>query len=144
MYKRIYLIYLHTDYLSDDDFSYMINKWDTESIQYKLHSKKNCTKYKNSHVKWSSEFGLWLSCRWLLARVKKFVLGLGPPNPWNLVRDCLRSHLFDPRMILYSNVMIHIQIKQCQLWKLAKDGPELQGKHLIDLQKAAEDRGDSS
>jgi hypothetical protein len=40
VYERIYFIYLHTDYLSDDDFSYMINKWDTELIQYKLHSEK--------------------------------------------------------------------------------------------------------
>jgi hypothetical protein len=46
-------------------------------------------------------------------------------------------------MILYSDVMIHIQITQRQLWKLAKDGPELWRKHLLDLQKAAEDSGDS-
>ncbi len=87
MYGRIYFIYSHTDYLSDDDFSYMINKWDTELIQYKLHLEKNCTKYKNSHIKWSPEVGLWLSHRWLLVRIRKFVLGLGPPNPQKLVRD---------------------------------------------------------
>ncbi len=40
--------------------------------------------------------------------------------------------------------MIHIQITQRQLWKLAKDGPELRQKHLLDLQKAAEDSGDST
>jgi hypothetical protein len=44
MYKRIYFIYLHTNYLSNDNFSYTINKWDTELIQYKFHSEKNCTK----------------------------------------------------------------------------------------------------
>jgi hypothetical protein len=115
MYERMYFIYLHTDYLSDDDFSYMINKWDTELIQYKLHSDNNCTKYKNSHIEWSPKVGLWLSRQWLLARIRKFVLGLGPPNPQNLVRDCHRSHLFDPRIISYSNMMIHIQITQCQL-----------------------------
>jgi hypothetical protein len=58
MYERIYFIYLHTNYLSDDDFSYMINKWDTKLIQYKLHLEKNCIKYKNSHIKWSPEIGL--------------------------------------------------------------------------------------
>jgi hypothetical protein len=77
----------------------MINKWDTELIQYKLHLEKICTKYKNSHIKWSPEVGLWLFRRWLLAHVRKFVLGLGIPDPQNLVRDCLRSHLFDTRMI---------------------------------------------
>ena len=60
------------------------------------------------------------------------------------MRDCLRSHLFDPRMISYSNVMIHIQITQQQLWTLAKDGPDLRRKHLLELHKAAEDRGDST
>ncbi len=108
-------IYLHTNYLPDDNFSYMINKWDTKLIQFKLHSEMNCTRYKTCHIEWSPEVGFWLSRRWLLARVRKFVLGLGPPNPWNLVRDCLCSHLFDPWMILYSNVMIHIQITQRQL-----------------------------
>jgi hypothetical protein len=144
MYKRIHFIYLHTNYLPDDDFSYMINKWDTKLIQFKLHSEINCTKYKTCHIEWSPEVGFWLSRQWLLARVRKFVLGLGPPNPRNLVRDCLRSHLFDPRMILYSNVMIHIQITQQQLWTLAKDGPDLRRKHLLELHKAAEDREDST
>ncbi len=40
MYKRIYFIYLYTNYLSDDDFSYRVNKWDTKLIQYKLLGKR--------------------------------------------------------------------------------------------------------
>ena len=125
MYERIYFIYSHIEHLSEDDFSYLMNKWDTKLIQFKLHSEKECTKYKSNQIEWSPEVGFWLSRRWLLVRVKKFVLGLGPPDSRNLVQDCLRSHLFDPRMISHSEVMIHIQITQRQLWKLAKDGPEL-------------------
>ncbi len=63
MYKRIHFIYSHTDYLPDDDFSYMINKWDTELIQFKLHSETNCIKYKTCHIEWSPEVGFWLSHR---------------------------------------------------------------------------------
>ena len=144
MYERIYFIYSHIEHLSEDDFSYLMNKWDTELIQFKLHSEKECTKYKSNQIEWSPEVGFWLSRRWLLVRVKKFVLGLGPPDSQNLVRDCLRSHLFDPRMISHSEVMIHIQITQRQLWKLAKDGPELRRKHLLDLQKAADVKGDTT
>ncbi len=38
--------------------------------------------------------------------------------------------------------MIHIQITQHQLSWLAKDAPTLRKKHLLDLQKAAEEKGD--
>ncbi len=47
-------------------------------------------------------------------------------------------------MISHSEVMIHIQITQRQLWKLAKDGPELRRQHLLDLQKAAGVKGDTT
>ena len=38
--------------------------------------------------------------------------------------------------------MIHIHITQHQLWRLAKDAPALRRRHLLDLQKAADDKGD--
>jgi hypothetical protein len=38
--------------------------------------------------------------------------------------------------------MIHIQITQHQLSRLAKDAPTLRQKDLLDLQKAAEEKGD--
>jgi hypothetical protein len=38
--------------------------------------------------------------------------------------------------------MIHIQITQHQLLQLAKDAPTLRQTHLLDLQKAAEEKGD--
>jgi hypothetical protein len=38
--------------------------------------------------------------------------------------------------------MIHIQITQHQLSRLAKDAPTLCQKHLLDLQKVAEEKGD--
>jgi hypothetical protein len=40
--------------------------------------------------------------------------------------------------------MIHIQITQHQLSRLAKDAPTLRQKHLLNLQKAAEEKGDSA
>jgi hypothetical protein len=70
----------------------------------------------------------------------KFVLGQGPPDPCNLIQDCLRSHLFDPRLISHSEVMIHIHITQHQLSRLAKDAPTLHRKRLLDLQKAADEK----
>jgi hypothetical protein len=144
MYERIYFIFSHVDFLSDKDFTYLMNNWDSELTQYKLHSESSCTIFKSCDTEWSPEIGLWLSQRWLLARVQRFVLGQGPPDPCNLIQDCLRSHLFDPRLISHSEVMIHIHITQHQLWWLAKDAPTLHQKHLLDLQKAADKKGDSA
>jgi hypothetical protein len=95
MYERIYFIYSHVEYISKEDFAYLMNNWDSELTQYKLHLELNCTKFKSCDIEWSPEIGFWLSQRWLLARVQKFVLGQGPPDPCNLIRNCLRSHLFD-------------------------------------------------
>jgi hypothetical protein len=71
-------------------------------------------------------------------------MGLGPPNPCNLIRDYLRLHLFDPRCVSYSDVMIHTKIAHQKLMELSNDAPALQRQHLLDLQKAAEERGDST
>jgi DNA-binding Xre family transcriptional regulator len=61
-----------------------------------------------------------------------------------LIRDCLRSHLFDPRTVSYSNVMIQIEITHKKLSELAKDAPTLRCQHLLDLCKAVDDRGDTA
>jgi hypothetical protein len=138
------LNYSNIDSFSDEEFLYLMNNWYKELVQFKLHSEVNCTKFKTCHIDWSPEVGFWLSRRWLLARVKVYVMGLGPPNPCNLIRDCLRLHLFDPRCVSYSNVMIHTKIVHHKLLELAKDAPALRCQHLLDLQKAADERGDST
>jgi hypothetical protein len=40
--------------------------------------------------------------------------------------------------------MIQTKIMHHKLLELAKDGPALRCQHLLDLQKAADDRGDST
>ncbi len=67
MYQRIYSIYSHIDEFSDDNFLYLMNKWDSKLISFKLHSEVNCTKFKMCHIEWSPEVGFWLLHRWLLA-----------------------------------------------------------------------------
>jgi hypothetical protein len=65
-----------------------MNNWDRELVQFMLHLEVKYNKFKTYHIEWSPEVGLWLSWQWLLARVKVFVIGLGSPNPQNLIRDC--------------------------------------------------------
>jgi hypothetical protein len=117
-----------------------MNNWDKELVQFKLQSKVNCTKFKMCHMKWSPEVGFWLSWHWLLARVKVYVMGLGPPNPCNLIRGCLRLHLFDPRCVSHSEMMIQTKIAHHDFLELATDAPALHCQHLPDLQKTADNR----
>ncbi len=142
IYQRLYFIYSHIDCFSDDNFLYLMNNWDSELVQFKLHSEVECTKFKTCHIEWSPEVGFWLSWRWLLARVKVFVMGLGPPDPCDLIRDCLCAHICNPRYISHSEVMIQIKVVHRRLSELAKDAPALRRQHLLDLKKAANDRGD--
>jgi len=144
MHQRIYFTYSNIDSFLDADFMNMMNDWDRELVQFKLHSKGNATKFKSCQIEWSLEVGFWLARRWLLARVKTYIIGLETPDPRNLIRNCLRSHLFDPRTVSYSNVMIHIEITHRKLSELAKDAPTLRRQHLLDLRKAAYDRGDTA
>jgi hypothetical protein len=87
MYQKIYFIYTNLDSFSDEDFLYLMNNWHKELVQFKLQSKVNCTKFKTCHIEWSPEVGFWLSRPWLLACVKVYVMGLGPPGPCKLIRD---------------------------------------------------------
>jgi hypothetical protein len=120
-----------------------MNNWDRELIQFKLHLEVECTKFKSCHIEWSPEVGFWLSRRWLLAWVKVFVMGLGPADPRNLIRDYFCAHLCNPRYISHSHVMIQIKVAHRRLSELAKDASALHCQHLLDLQKAADEQGDS-
>ena len=122
----------------------MMNNWDRELMQFKLHSEINCTKFKSFQIEWSPKVGFWLVRCWVLVRVKMYVTGLGTPDPHNLIPDCLRSHLFDPRSVSHSNAMIQIEITHKKLSALAKDAPTLRRQHLLNLCKAADDRGDAA
>jgi hypothetical protein len=143
MYQRIYFIYSHIDCFSNGNFLYLMNNWDHELVHFKLHLKVKCKKIKMCHIEWSPAVGFWLSQRWLLAQVMVFVMGLGPADPRNLIRECFRAHLCNPRYISHSHVMIQIEVAHRRLSELAKDTPALRCQHLIDLQKAADDQGDS-
>ncbi len=50
--------------------------------------------------------------------------------------------MFDPRHVSHSDVHIQIEIAHHKLSELAKDAPALRRQHLLDIRKAAEDRGD--
>ncbi len=87
MYQRIYFIYFNIVIFPDEEFLFMMNNWDKELVQFKLHCKANCTKFKSRHIQWSLEVGFWLARHWLLVHVKMYLTGIGTPDPCNLIRD---------------------------------------------------------
>jgi hypothetical protein len=141
MYQRIYFIYSNLHSFLDKESFFMMNNWDKELVQIKLHFEVNCTKFKTCHIEWSPEVGFWLAWCWLLVCVKMYLAGIGTPDPCNLIRDCMRSRLFDPRRVSHSDVMIQIEIAHQKLSELAKDAPALCRQHLLGLRKDADDRG---
>jgi hypothetical protein len=38
---------------SDEEFLYLMNNWDKELVQFKLHLEVNCTKFKMCHIELS-------------------------------------------------------------------------------------------
>ncbi len=57
MYQRIYFIYSNLDSFSNDNLLHLMNNWDSELVQFKLHSETNCTKFKLWQIKWSTKVG---------------------------------------------------------------------------------------
>jgi hypothetical protein len=96
MFQRMDTIYCLTDYLTTEDFSLLMNSWDDELMQYMLHSEVHVSKFMMGHIEWSPTIGIWLSRRWLLHRVRRWILGQGSPDPRNMIRDCLKLNIPDP------------------------------------------------
>jgi hypothetical protein len=97
MFQWMDTIYRLTDYLTTEDFSLLMNSWDDKLMQYRLHSEVHVSKFMMGHIEWSPTIGIWLSRQWLLHRVRRWMLGQGSPDPRNMIKDCLKLNISDPR-----------------------------------------------
>jgi hypothetical protein len=89
MAKKLLQIRQSSDILSDSDFILLMNKWDKEFEHYMKAAEKRCRSFHQSHIAWSPKVGIWLSRRWLLDRVQKYLDGK-IKDPRNLFRDCAK------------------------------------------------------
>ena len=138
MFHRMDEILRLTDYLDEDDFTSLITNLDTEFTEFMLHSENEVSKFMMGHIEWSPKIGIWLSRRWLLKRVQKWMQGAGPPDPRNMFRDCYRMNIPDPRTSTYEAICAQILITNSELARLSKDAPALRQQHLKDLIEEAE------
>ncbi len=144
MFQWMDTIYRLTDYLTTEDFSLLMNSWDDELMQYILHSEVHVSKFMIGHIEWSPTIGIWLSRQWLLHRVRRWMLGQGSPDPRNMIRDCLKLNIPDPRTLTYGTICTQIMVCNLEVKKLSKDVPALRRQHLLDMISSAEDNGDSN
>ena len=142
LYEKILELYKNCDDLSDDDFLMLMDKWDDELTEFMHSAEENCHKYKMCHIEWSPEVGIWLSRRWLLFRVHRFLDGL-IKDPRNLFRDCAKAEITDPRCITRLEVDLEIHICNKKLKEYAPQAAEMRRKHLKEcLQKARDSEDD--
>jgi len=132
-----------TDYLDRDDFEMIMNALDIEFTQLMLHSENEVSKFMMGHIEWSPIIGIWLSRRWLLKRVQHWMMGNGTPDPRNLIRDCYKFNIPDPRTASYETICIHFEITNAEISRLAKDAPALRREHLLGLIEDAEEKSDT-
>ncbi len=125
MFQRMDTIYRLTDYLTTEDFSLLMNSWDNELMQYMLHSKVHISKFMIRLIEWSPTIGIWFSRQWLLHRVRRWMLGQGSPNPRNMIRDCLKMNIVDPRTSTYGTICAQIMVCDLEVKKSSKDAPAL-------------------
>jgi hypothetical protein len=136
------MIIHHTDYLTTHDFLILMDSWNNKLMQFMLHSETICSKFMMAHIEWSPTVSLWLSRRWLLHRVRSWMLGNGIPDPRNMIKDCYRLNLPDPRTSTYGTICAQIMVTDQEIRRLAKDAPALRRQHLLDLIETAEANND--
>jgi hypothetical protein len=118
------MIICHTDFLTKGDFSLLMNLWDDELMHY-THSETFCSKFMMGHIEWSPTVGLWIS-HWLLHRVCLWMIGDDKPDPWNMIRDCFKLNLPDPRSSTNGSICAQVIVTDQEIKRLSKDAPALQ------------------
>ena len=96
-----------------------MNAWDIKFKEYMLHSKGHISRYMMGHIEWSPAIGIWLNRRWLLHRVHLWMLGLGTPDPCNMLRECLLLHLPDPRTLTFGSIIAQIMVTDQEIKQLS-------------------------
>ena len=82
--------------MTTSEFQIKINCWDEELTDYIKAEEKKFHKFKQTHIDWSPDVGVWIRRLWLLERIGKWLDGR-VPDPHNLIRAFLKRNISDPR-----------------------------------------------
>ena len=106
-----------------------MNKWDDELTDIMRHSENNCHKFKQNHIEWSPEVGLWICRRRLLNECLRYKLGRGKRSS-NMFRRCKASEIADPRRMTLDDLRVEMFICGKKIEELKTQAPHLRHKHL--------------
>ncbi len=98
LFRKLLYINRDSDSITYAQVQLHLNKFDLELEQFMKASEKDCHKYKRTNIEWSPYSGKWLQRRWLLSRIQQYLSGL-MSDLRNLIRDCRRRGVTDPRTI---------------------------------------------
>lgn len=141
MFHKLNKLALAQDELSPSTFQLLFNKWDEELTQLMLAAENKCNTYKSNHIPYSPEVGEWITRRWLLGRIRRYLQGK-VPDPRNLYRQCRRHRLPDPREITEEDLNIEIFLCYRKIEELKPKAPKLRRDHLNARLKEAKEEND--
>ena len=81
VFQRIDQLIKLSSVMSPAEFQLKLNRWDDELTDYMQSSENNCHKFKQNHIEWSPEVGVWIRRRSLLNECLGFKLGKWEGSP---------------------------------------------------------------
>ena len=129
MFKKLNNLHKLQDDLSLSEFMLLFNKWDRELTELMLAAENKCHQYKQCHIPYSPEVAEWITRRWLLGRIRRYLQGK-VPDPRNLYRQCRKHRVPDPRDLSEDDLNIEIFLCAKKIEELKPLAPKLRREHL--------------
>ena len=114
MYKKLANIVKIPD-TAVEEYDHRMNKWDDELRDFMIAAENKCRSFKSSSLEWSPTVKVWLSRRWILARLQKSIARKKPVRMCryqNLHRDCRKQGIKGPGRITQDE--LNMDVKVCK------------------------------
>jgi len=140
MYRKLNDLTKIADVISASEFQVKMNRWDDELTEYMRSAEDKCHKFKQDHVSWSPEYGIWRRRRLLLLRVEKYLNGKVRDSR-NLIRDCTKKGICDPRQMNFELLKVELFLCKKKMEQLKATAPTDRRVHLQRRLKVHRDAG---
>ena len=129
MYHKMNGLTKLADIMIAADFQTKINRWDSEFTDYRRVAEERCHKYKQNHVEWSPEFGVWKRRQRMLYRVGKYLRG-NIRDSRNLNRDCIKKKIGGPWLMDEEPLNVELFLYKKKMQELKACAPSDCREHL--------------
>jgi len=80
IFSKLVRLKKNYDNLTVAEFQLCFNRWDEEFTELMKGVENQCRKFKQNHIEFSPEVNVWLTWRWTLGMVKRFLHGQVPDS----------------------------------------------------------------